>query len=277
MHTPVLLKQTSEALEVKKDGLYIDATAGEGGHLKKILEVGGRVLGIDADQEQLENLEIRFKNVENLKLVCANFKDIENIAKKNGFFPVDGIVFDLGLSMRQIEKSGRGFSYNKPLEPLDMRLDQNQEIKASDIINSLSVQDLYEVFSKNSEELGSWAIAKAIFSARRLRRIERVGDLLRALEKLGVSEGAKARIFQALRMEVNKEKGNLEGGLEGGLRILKTGGKMVVLTFHSVEDRWVKRFISAHKKVLRESGLVKADRKGDSFERSSKLRIIVKN
>lgn len=277
MHTPVLLGPTIEALEVKKDGLYIDATAGEGGHLKKILELGGKVLAIDIDQEQIDNLKTTLRVDKRVIFAVGNFREIEAIAKKHSFFPVDGIVFDLGLSMSQIEESERGFSYNKPLEPLDMRLDQKQEIKASDIINSLNVQDLYEVFSKNSEELGSRAIAKAIFSARRLKRIETVGDLLRALEKLGVSEGAKARIFQALRMEVNKDKENLQGGLEGGLRILKTGGRMAVLTFHSVEDRWVKRFINAHKKKIRESSLVKAERKAEPFERSVKLRIIVKN
>lgn len=276
MHKPVLLEVVIKALEVKENGLYIDATAGEGGHLKKILEAGARVLAIDIDEEQIENLEKGFKNYENLKLVVGNFKDIEEIAKTFGFFPVDGIIFDLGLSMKQINESGRGFSYNKARERLDMRLDQTQKIKASDIVNSLDADALYGIFSKNSEELDSRAIAEVIVRERRLRSIETVEDLLGVLKKLGGNKKTKARVFQALRMKVNNEKENLIKGLEGSLKLVRKGGKIAIVTFHSVEDRWVKKLIKEHKKEITGSSLIRASKENLSFERSAKLRVIIK-
>lgn len=276
MHTPVLLEAVIKALEVKEKGLYIDATAGEGGHLKKILEEGARVLAIDIDEEQIGYLEKGFKNYENLELVVGNFKDIEEIAKTFGFFPVDGIIFDLGLSMKQINESGRGFSYNKPRERLDMRLDQTKKIKASDIVNSLDADDLYGIFSKNSEELDSRTIAESIVRERRLRSIETVEDLLGVFKKLGGNKKTKARVFQALRMKVNNEKENLIKGLEGSLKLVRKGGKIAIVTFHSVEDRWVKRLIEEHKKEINKSSLIRPSKEKLSFERSAKLRVIIK-
>ncbi len=275
MHTPVLLEVTLRALDIKSGGRYIDATAGEGGHLKKILAAGGKVLAIDIDYEQIERLRDDLKNESGVLLTVGNFKNIEEIAREQDFLPVDGVVYDMGLSMGQIRGSGRGFSYQIQEEPLDMRLDLNQEITAADIINSLAANELYELFSKYSEELDSRAIAEAVYSANRVKRIERVKDLVSVLEKLGVNVKTKARIFQALRIAVNNEKENLELGLRGGLNLLKSGGKLAVITFHSLEDRWVKRFGKENEELIKKSSLIKSDSQ-NKFERSAKLRIIVK-
>jgi len=128
MHTPVLLNQVIEAMEIKKDGLYVDATLGEGGYTKAIIEKGGKVLAIDLDQQQIDLFNVQtLKRLNDIKLVQGNFGDIEKVTKENNFFPVDGVVFDLGLSMRQISQSGRGFSFKKLFEPLDMRMNSNMK------------------------------------------------------------------------------------------------------------------------------------------------------
>lgn len=277
MHTPVLLKEAIQGLKVKDNGLYIDATVGEGGHLKEILKLGGKVLGIDWDESQVKSAKLKVKSYGNVKLVVGNFADVKKIAQKYNFFPVDGILFDLGLSYEQIEKSGRGFSYKRLDEELDMRLSLNLKIKAADLVTSLSEKELYEVFAKNSEELNSWAIAKTIVSARNLKKIVSVSDLIKTI-KVAVpraSDKVLARVFQALRVEVNNELKNLEKGLEEGLEILKRGGRLVVISFHSVEDRVAKRFIKKNKKSFLLEQLIKG-KKGLRYERSAKLRIVEK-
>ncbi len=280
MHTPVLLKDVIAGLKVQANGWYIDATVGEGGHLKEILRRGGRVLGIDWDENQVKNAKSRLRQRDfggQVKVVQGNFADIREIAKSNDFFPVDGILLDLGLSYEQIEKSGKGFSYKRSNEKLDMRLSQDVKIKAVDLINKLNQKELYEIFAKNSEEVNSWAIAKAIVSARNLKRIIKVGDLIAAIKKAvpRASEQILARIFQALRMEVNSELKNLTKGLAGGLEILKEGGRLLVISFHSVEDRVVKRFIKENKQSFSLEELIKG-KKALKYERSAKLRIIEK-
>jgi len=132
MHTPVLLDQVIEALGIKKDGLYVDATFGEGGYSQAIVNAGGKVLALDLDQSQISNSRL---SMNDLKLVEGNFGDIEKIAKENSFYPVDGIVFDLGLSMGQINQSGRGFSFKKLNEPLDMRMSLKIEMTAKYLLN----------------------------------------------------------------------------------------------------------------------------------------------
>lgn len=278
MHTPVLLKEVINHLNIKEGGLYIDATVGEGGYATEILKLGGRVLGIDLDKDQIENLgknlELRIKNGE-LKLVHGNFADVEKIAKENNFFPVEGIVFDLGLSMRQLTESRRGLSYKKEKEPLDMRLDLNEEMTAENYINTLSEQQLYDLFAKNSEEINSRPIAVSIVRSRAIRKIKTVGDLIRIIDK-AVGErdtGALRRIFQALRIEVNHEFENLKKGLDGAVKIIKKDGKIVVVTFHSLEDRIVKRFVKEHNLQFETKKPVTA-KQDHVFERSAKLRII---
>jgi len=278
MHTPVLLKEVIEALDIKKDGLYIDATFGEGGYSQAILNKGGKVLGIDLDVEQINNNQL---SMINLKLVEGNFGDIEKIAKENDFFPVDGVVFDLGLSMKQISESGRGFSYKKLNEPLDMRMSLKSETKASDLVNHLSESELYEVFAKNSEEINSQAVAREIVHKRQFRKLETVNDLIDCIDKAVLSRGIArnaltiyAKIFQALRIEVNQEFDNLKKGLIGASKIINKEGKIVVISFHSLEDRIVKNFSKTQGiKLLNKKPIM--NKRGRSFEKSAKLRILI--
>ena len=271
MHTPVLLNKALEGLEVTSGGLYIDATVGEGGHLKKILEKGGKVLGIDLDENQIK----RFSEDRNLTLVVGNFADVEQIAKDRGFFPVDGILLDLGLSYGQLIDLGRGLSYKNHSEPLDMRLSLGYENTASDLINSLSEDELYEILAKNAEEINSRAIAQTIVGTRRLTKIRSVGELIKVIDRTIGDKDEKVylRVFQALRMEVNAEIDNLKKGLKGAVNLLKDGGRVAVITFHSVEDRVVKKFVTENKfkQMMRLKG-----NKGLSYERSATLRVIQK-
>src|SRR3989338_5373227 len=241
MHTPVLLKEVIEALNIKKDGLYVDATFGEGGYSQAILDKGGKVLGLDLDQEQIINNQL---SVINLKLVEGNFGDIEKIAKENNFFPVDGVVFDLGLSMRQISQSGRGFSFKKLNEPLDMRMSTDTEMTAKYLLNHLSESELFDVFARNSEEINSQKIAHEIIIKRQFKKLETVGDLTNCIDKaIGEQDNnAYKRIFQALRIQVNEEFENLKNGLIGASKLINEEGKVIVVSFHSLEDRIVKNF-----------------------------------
>lgn len=270
-HHPVLLHEAIEALSIKSGGCYIDATAGEGGHLEEITKRGGKVLAIDWDKKQIENLKSKIKSSESIIFDCGNFSDIEDKAKRNGFYPVDGILFDLGLSMRQIKESNRGFSYNNLDEPLDMRLSGEISTTAAELVNSCSENELYEIFATNSEEINSRTIARAIVRARSLKPILTTGELVEIISQSMKSKSNKtvARIFQALRMAVNNELDNLKKALEGALKIVKPEGKIAVITFHSIEDRLVKRFITINH--LKTNKIKK--RRSFSFERSAKLRV----
>lgn len=274
MHTPVLLQTVINSLDIKPNGKYIDATYGEGGYSKAIADKGGFVLAIDLDEDQIE--KGKAKNLKQIKFVQGNFADIEEIAKKHHFKQVDGVVFDLGLSMEQITKSGKGLSYKALNESLDMRLDNNFEYTAEFFLNTLSAQDLYNLFARNSEEVLSQEIANSIVRLRVHRRIRKVQDLVLALDKIVGKRnfGVYARIFQALRIKVNHEFENLELGLKGALQIINSNGKVAVVTFHSLEDRIVKQFIKKnHLTELQK--LIKGDFQ-KSFERSAKLRVFSK-
>jgi len=290
MHNPVLLKETLEGLNIRQDGLYIDATVGEGGHLIEIAKRGGKVLGIDWDEKQIKNLILRhpefisgsdFKKQmlklvqHDIRIVQGNFADIEDIAKKNNFFPIDSVLFDLGLSMDQIQKSGRGFSYKNLDEPLDMRIDTALATTASNLLKSLDQNELYEIFAHYSEEINSLAIGKALIRARSLRPINKVGDLIKIIDQVLGQKSNKtyARIFQALRIAVNDELENLNKGLKGALRVLKSQGRIVVISFHSLEDRIVKQFIRQNKLKQLNKKIIMS-RNGLEFERSAKMRII---
>ncbi|MBI4226236.1 16S rRNA (cytosine(1402)-N(4))-methyltransferase RsmH [Candidatus Roizmanbacteria bacterium] len=308
MHTPVLLKEAIEGLNVRQNGLYIDATVGEGGHLFEITKRGGKALGIDWDEKQINRLNVILGRSEsddsrivvnnndsgqvfrqaqdteqsrsagmtnNIILVQGNFADIEEIAKKNKFYPVDGVIFDLGLSMGQIDNSKRGFSYNNLAERLDMRLDSRLKTTAADLINSLNQDQIYEILARYGEEINSLAISRALVRARSLKKIKTVGDVVKIIDRAIEKKDKRtyARVFQALRIAVNNELKNLKKGLEGTLKITKKDGRIVVISFHSLEDRIVKQFIKQnnlrqmHKKVIK-SNYEKV------FERSAKLRII---
>lgn len=277
MHTPVLLQAAVEGLNIKQGGFYIDATVGEGGHLLEISKQGGKVLGIDWDDKQIQNLELRIKNYQNTKKVQGNFADIEKIAKANNFFPVDGVLFDLGLSTEQIQTAGRGFSYHKVNEPLDMRICSNLKTTAADIVNSFDQAELYEILAGYSEDINSLAISQAIIRTRAVKKINTVEDLLKIIsEKIGIKDNrTNARIFQALRIAVNHEFDNLKKGLNGALNILKNEGRIVVISFHSLEDRIVKQFAKKNNLKQINKKVIKGNR-NIGYERSAKLRVLVK-
>lgn len=277
MHTPVLLKEVVENLQIKEDGLYIDATLGEAGYTKEILNRKGRVLAIDWDENQVKSLKSEIQSHKNLIVVVANFANIESIAKQHNFYPVNGVVFDLGLSMQQLMHSGRGFSYNLPHEPLDMRINLGLEKKASDLINSLEEKDLYEIFAKYSEEIYSGTITDALVRARKIKRVEKVGDLVHIIDQTIGKKDKKvyARIFQALRIAVNNELYNLKQALTGAINILKKDGRILIISFHSIEDRIIKRFVKEHSLHFLHKKVIRGDR-SLSFARSAKLRVIIK-
>lgn len=267
MHTPVLLQQAIDKLDVKKDGQYVDATFGEGGYAGEIVRRGGKVLGIDLDPVQAAKASSKGE----FKVVQGNFADIERIVRDSGVVPVDGVIFDLGLSMEQLDHGGRGLSYNKINEPLDMRIDPNTKDTARDLIKKSSEDELYEILAHNSEELKSREIAREI---KLRKRMDVVFDLISAIDKAAgfKSRTIYARIFQALRIEVNHELENLKKGLVGAVNILKENGKIVVVSFHSLEDRIVKSFAKAKGYRLERVKPEGADLK--SFERSAKIRCI---
>lgn len=275
MHTPVLLEESIKALDIQPGSRYIDATYGLGGHSRAIAQAGGQVLGIDWDQGNVaQNTE--GGTPANVTLVHGNYAHIKEIAQKNNWVPCQGIIFDLGLSMDQIRSSQRGFSYEARSEPLDMRIDISCKTTASDIVNSSSEQELYDIFTKNAEEINSRSIAHAIYLSSRVKKIETVGELIDVISSVTKDRKAVARIFQALRIEVNDEFENIRKGLSGGYEILNDSGRIVIITFHQSEDRIVKQYAREHGMKMITSKPIKSSSHA-SFERSAHLRIIQKN
>lgn len=261
-HTSVLPDAAIDLLQVKKNKKYIDATLGGGGHTKKILELGGTVLGIDADQDAIDYVQENLKSqVSNLKLTVAqgNFKDIEKIAGSHGFSKVAGILYDLGVSSHQIDSKDRGFSFQKE-GPLDMRMDTSIPVTAADLANLLTKDELYEIFIKFGEERRARSISSAIVSARRIKAIKTTGDLLNIIQEVYGVEGEMAdkirasiakRVFQGLRIAVNNELGSLEESLPKAVSLLEDKGRIMVISFHSLEDRIVKKsFLDFQKRGL---------------------------
>ncbi|MGB9707313.1 MAG: 16S rRNA (cytosine(1402)-N(4))-methyltransferase RsmH [Microgenomates group bacterium] len=277
MHKPVLLPEVIKNLGEINNGLFIDATFGEGGHSIEILKRKGKVLGIEWDEKQYKKAKTKFESYiksGTLKLINDNFCRIKDIAKKNNFFPVNGILFDLGLSMNQLASSGRGFSHKQLDDPLDMRLNLSLKVKAADLINSLNKDQLYEILAKYSEEVDSLRLVEAIISSRKIRRIEKVKDLIEIINKVtGAKEKVYARVFQALRIAVNDELENLKKALEATLSILKPEGRILIISFHSVEDRVIKNFIKEKSLKLLNKKAIKS-KTGNKFERSALLRVI---
>lgn len=280
-HTPVFFEQTIEALQVVPGKKYIDATAGEGGHLKKIAELGGTVLAMDYDEQQIARLKERITDT-NITLVCANFRQIRLVAHTYKFSPVAGILFDLGLSMGQLANAGKGLSYKTLDDPLDMQI-SGGTITAEQIVNTYHGDELKELFVRYAEELHADKIASSIVGHRKKKRMHTVGDLVNAIQQALLNtrvqpnqlESTYARIFQALRMEVNEEIDNVKEALEGAVSLLEEGGRLVVITFHSLEDRLVKQFAKTNKHLKEVKVKIgKFERK--RFERSAQLRIYYK-
>jgi len=285
IHKPVLLKEALEFLKVEKGKRFIDATVGEGGHAVAIAQRGGIVLGIDQDPEILKQAKelLGDKTV----LVQGNFREIERIARENRFTEVDGILLDLGISSWHLKESGRGFSFQKD-EPLDMRADPNLTVTAADLLNGLNKDELKELFQKYGEEERAPQLAAAVVRARSLKPFRTTADLVGVAEKVGRTKDVRrdrihpaTKIFQALRIAVNDEVENLRSVLPRAFEVLGAGGRLVVVSFHSLEDREVKRFFQQMEEqgrgvVLTEKPQTPASAELDQNpqSRSAKLRAI---
>ena len=228
-------------LNVKAGGIYVDGTLGRAGHTREILRRGGRVIGIDRDDDALK--AVAALSVQGLKAVKGNHGDVAKILKNEGLEKVDGILLDLGVSSPQLDERERGFSFRAD-GPLDMRMDRAGGLTAADVVRDLDEAGLTEIFRKYGEEPNARRIAKAIVKARGVSPVETTLQLAEIVERTVGRRGAHhpaTRVFQALRMHVNDEMGELEKALADGLMCLKPGGRMAVITFHSLEDRITKQ------------------------------------
>ncbi len=243
-HAPVLLKEVLEGLQVQPGGLYIDATAGAGGHSRAILEASapsGRLICIDADPWALETARQGLADfADRVRFVCANFSELETIAAQEGFDQVNGIVFDLGVSSMQLDNPLRGFSFQKE-GPLDMRL-SGQGLSAADLVNKLSERELSDIIWRFGEERQARKIARAIVENRPLRSTTELARIVSRVKGDAGKIHPATKTFQALRIAVNRELGALEAALPQAVRLLAPGGRLAVITFHSLEDRMVKQF-----------------------------------
>lgn len=253
-HIPVLLQEVINILDPGQGKFFIDATVGGGGHTLELLKRGAKVLAIDRDPEAIEHVK-KLQIGKGLHLVRANFSHIKRVAEEADFSAVDGILFDLGVSSHQFEKAERGFSFMRS-GPLDMRMDPDISIRALDLINNLGERRLYEIFKTYGQEKLSRSIARAICSARQIEAIETTDKLARIIEE-AVRRGGRGvlkihpatKVFQALRIVVNSELLNLEDALPQTVDILKIGGRLAVISFHSLEDKIVKRFFKQEKRL----------------------------
>ncbi len=245
-HIPVLLNETIEGLAIKENGIYADATAGGGGHSGEILKrlKSGKLISIDRDPDAISTLTEKFKNNENSIIIKGRFSQIKELLTLRGVGRLDGVMFDIGVSSHQLDTAERGFSYHGDA-PLDMRMSQSGRT-AGELINTLSFAELRKLISEYGEEKYASSIASGIVRARDEKRIETTLELAEII-KSNVPQrvrrdGHPARkTFQALRIAVNDELGELQRGLDGAFEMLGPGGRLAVITFHSLEDRIVKQ------------------------------------
>ncbi|MEO1258738.1 MAG: 16S rRNA (cytosine(1402)-N(4))-methyltransferase RsmH [Bacteroidota bacterium] len=242
-HLPVMAKECIEALDIQRDGCYIDATFGGGGHSRLILkELGkeGRLLAFDQDDDVVENL------IEDERFIFChhNFRFLKRFLRLHGILQVDGILADLGVSSHQLNVPERGFSFRFDAA-LDMRMNQGYELTAAALLNSYSVNELQNVFGKYGEVRNARTLAQKIVEARGAKPLQTIADLLRVVDPLVRGQRNKylAKVFQALRIEVNDEIGALYEFLKDSLEVLKPRGRLVVLSYHSLEDRPVKNLL----------------------------------
>lgn len=246
-HKTVLLDETIKVLDIKSDGLYVDGTAGGGGLSYEIasrLSDKGRLICIDQDPDAIEVCRKRFENFKNVVVVQGNFSDISDIVHNLGYDFVDGVVFDIGVSSYQLDEADRGFSYNKEAV-LDMRMSKSGE-SAYDVVNLCDYETIRNIIRDYGEEKFASRIANSIVKSRIKKPIETTTELseivknsIPAFSRRSGGHPAK-RTFQALRIYVNNELDSLSSGLDGAFEILNTGGKLIVITFHSLEDKIVK-------------------------------------
>jgi len=294
VHKSVLYKEALEALQINKNETYVDATVNGGGHTKGILERGGRVLGIDVDPTSIKyaaeafSLPLKTENnllyteSEKLILTCGNFAQLGKTANRFRVSKLAGVLFDLGLSSLQLESAERGFSFTKE-GPLDMRMDPALAVSAADLIKVLNEGELYELFNKYGEEPCSRRLARAIVQARVAGEIKTTKNLAEIIEKSAPKYARlhpATRVFQALRIAVNDELNNLKKGLSEAKVLLKKEGRLVVISFHSLEDRIVKKFFteSGDLRVLSKKPIVpsREEISENPRSRSAKMRVAEK-
>ena len=301
MHIPVLKNEVLKYLKPEPNENFIDCTIGEAGHTLAILEKNGpkgKVLGIDQDPQIIEKCKLKIKGFkERVILVCDNFANLKEIVNKENFRPVSGILFDLGMSSWHLKESGRGFSFLRD-EPLDMRYHyKNQKLKvkgqkfltAKEIVNKWSEKEIAQVLRIYGEEKFAKKIAREIVKERKTKPIETTSQLVAIIQKAVPKNYERGRIhpatrtFQALRITVNNELENLKKALPQALEVLEPGGRLVVISFHSLEDRIVKIFFKAKKKEGKVEILTKKpvrpsekEIKFNPASRSAKLRSAIK-
>lgn len=249
-HIPVLLNECIEGLNIKPDGIYVDCTLGGAGHSSEIaarLSPKGRLIGIDQDIEALSAAKKRLAPYDNVVYVHNNFSEIKKIAEDLSLYSsgVDGFLLDIGVSSYQLDEADRGFSYNYDA-PLDMRMDQRKPLSAHTVVNTYSLEDLTRIIRDYGEERWAKRIAEFIVSERQIKPIDTTFELVSVIKK-AVPKAARAeghhpakRTFQAIRIEVNGELDILESSLRTMVDLLKSGGRLCIITFHSLEDRIVK-------------------------------------
>ncbi len=241
-HIPVLLQELKKSLNIHPNGVYVDCTFGGGGHASSILEelnTQGKLIAFDQDEDAVKNIP----NDPRIIFIPQNFRHLQRFLKLQGILKVDGIIADLGVSSYQFDKAERGFSYRFNAE-LDMRMDQRQTLTAFDIVSSYSEEQLHLMFEKYGEVTNAKTLAKTIVQVRNVSSLKTIESFKNALHSVVKGNPNKyfAQVFQSLRIEVNDELGALKEMLEQIPSILKPGGRVAIITFHSLEDRLVKYF-----------------------------------
>jgi 16S rRNA (cytosine1402-N4)-methyltransferase len=294
-HQPVMARECVEGLAIREEGVYVDVTFGGGGHSRLIIEQlgdNGHLYGFDQDEDAKANA----LEDERFTFVAANFRYLKRFLKLHGVKAVDGILADLGVSSHQFDDASRGFSYRFDHE-LDMRMNVHDEVTAAKVVNEYSVDYLQQMFSRYGEVRNAKTLAQRIVEQRAVRTISTIGDLLAVVEPIirGQRHRYLAQVFQAIRMEVNEEVPALKDLLEQALEVLKPGGRLVVISYHSIEDRLVKNFLKTGNiegqvdkdfygniyrpfKLITRKALVPSEEelKHNSRARSAKLRIAEK-
>lgn len=251
-HKSVLLNETIESLNIKPDGIYVDGTLGGAGHASVVcskLSNKGRFIGIDQDEDALAVATERlstFKDKVHIDIVKSNYHEIKQVLTNLGIDKVDGILLDIGVSSYQIDTADRGFTYKEENAPLDMRMDKSNPLSAKNVVNDYSEMELYKVIRDYGEDQFAKNIAKHIVAQRNVKPIETTGELIEAIKaaipaKIRAKSGHPAKkTFQAIRIEVNKELEVLEDSINEMIDLLNDGGRLSIITFHSLEDRIVK-------------------------------------
>ena len=255
MHKSVLLEESINSLNIKDDGVYVDATLGYGGHSGEILKrlKKGKLFAFDQDEYAINYCMDKFKDNNNIEIIKSNFSNMIEELEKRGITKIDGILFDLGVSSVQLDQDERGFSFHKDAK-LDMRMDTSKSFSAYNVVNEYSYNDLVRIFREYGEEKYSTSIANKIVKYRENKPIETTLELVDII-KSGMPMKAMRethparRVFQAIRIEVNNELGVLQTALEDAIKFLDIGGRISVITFHSLEDKQVKKTFKKYSEI----------------------------